>query len=183
MKIYTRTGDTGKTSLINNTRVWKDDIRISAYGSVDELNCFLGIAIAQITPPKKTYQKYLFNLLTNIQKDLFSIGSSLADPDSRVLDIDLNKKTKSFEKEIDYMTKQLSPLSNFILPGGGKLGAFLHVARAVSRRAEREVVRLSKEEKVDENLLIYINRLSDLLFTMARYANNKEGIKEQIWQK
>lgn len=183
MKIYTKVGDKGKTFLMDNTNVYKDSTRVSAYGAVDELNSFLGIVIARIGKPCEKYQKYLFDILITIQKDLFLIGSSLANPKSRVLDVNLNDKTIVFEGQIDYMTKMLPKLSNFILPGGGRLGAFLHIARAVCRRAERDIVRLSQKEKTDKTLLSYFNRLSDLLFTMARYANYNENQKEIIWKK
>lgn len=120
--------------------------------------------------------------LIKIQNDLLEIGSNLANPASKELKY-LEKRVKEFEKFIDQMTEQMPPLKNFILPGGGKAGAFLHLTRAISRRAERKIVELNNKQKIDDNIIIYLNRLSDLLFTMARFANFKEKKKEVIWHK
>lgn len=181
MPIYTRTGDKGKTSLFSGKRVWKYDARVEAYGTVDELNSFLGLVTSELRKSRKSYQKYLLQLITGIQGALFHIGASLANPKSRVLGVDLRERTFFFEEKIDEMTEELPALSNFILPGGGRLGALFHVVRSVSRRAERKLVVVSQEEQIDKKIPPYINRLSDLLFTMARFANFKEGKKEIVW--
>ncbi len=185
MPIYTRTGDEGKTSLFSGVRVSKADIRVEAYGTVDELNSVLGVAIAGNQKSKIKNQKYkskLKNELLLIQNDLLEIGSALANPASEPLNF-LTKRVKEFENFIDQMTEQMPPLRNFILPGGGRAGSLLHLARAISRRAERRIVALNNKERVDNNIIIYLNRLSDLLFTMARFQNFKEKKKETIWRK
>ena len=178
MAIYTRTGDKGKTSLFNGQRVSKADLRVETYGTIDELNSVLGVVLSskyQVLSIKKE--------LIEIQNDLFEIGSSLANP-SLISHLSfLISRVKDFERFIDKMTEQMPPLKNFILPGGGKAGAILHLARAISRRAERRIVELNNRTKIDNNIIIYVNRLSDLLFTMARFANFKEKKKEIIWRK
>ena len=176
MAIYTRTGDKGKTSLFNGQRVSKDDLRVDTYGTIDELNSAIGVVLSikyQVLSIKKE--------LIKIQNDLLEIGSALANPQGEALQGEALQRVREFEDFIDKMTAQMPKLSNFILPGGGKLGAFLHLARAISRRAERKIVALNNKEKIDNNIIIYVNRLSDLLFTMARFANFKEKKKETIW--
>ncbi len=182
MSIYTKKGDKGKTSLGSGVKKWKDDVRVDTYGTVDELNSLLGVVSSELNA-KKAPGRYLNNIILKIQDDLFSIGSYLSNPANSKLISHLSNNTLEFEKEIDGMTKILPELSNFILPGGGKAGALLQFARAVSRRCERKLVTLSKEEKINEDVLQYINRLSDLFFTMSRYANFKENIKETIWKR
>lgn len=177
MAIYTRTGDKGKTSLFNGQRVSKSDLRVDTYGTIDELNSVIGVVLSikyKVLSIKKE--------LIRIQNDLLDIGSALANPQGVALQ-SLEKRVKEFEKFIDQMTAKMPPLSNFILPGGGKTGSFLHLARAISRRAERKIVALNNKEKIDKNIIIYLNRLSDLLFTMARFANFKEKKKETIWRR
>ena len=188
MAIYTRTGDKGKTSLFDGKRVLKSDKKVETYGTVDELNSSIGLAMAEIAKSKKQKAKSKNGLdsivqeLEEIQNDLLEIGSSLAV--SSTLPVDqLSKRPVEFEKLIDKLTKQMPPLSQFILPGGGKGGSLLHVARTIARRAERRVVGLSKSENIDDITIIYLNRLSDLLFTMARFVNYKEGQREKIWKK
>ena len=182
MSIYTKTGDKGKTSLFSGKRVWKDDIRIEAYGTLDELNSVIGIVLSFNT--KKTKEsKYIARLLLGIQSAIFPICSYLADLPDVISDIDLDEKTRDLEKEIDFMTKKLPELSNFILPGGGVVGSHLHLARVVSRRAERSIIRLHKKEQIDIRVIQYINRLSDLFFTLARYSNHLEKKKEVIWER
>ncbi|MEK9176199.1 MAG: cob(I)yrinic acid a,c-diamide adenosyltransferase [Patescibacteria group bacterium] len=174
--IYTRTGDKGKTSLFDGKRVLKSDKKVEAYGTIDELNSSIGAAAAFIKVRSINKQ------LEEIQNDLLEIGSSLAV--STTLPVDqLNSRPKELEILIDKLTKQLPPLNQFILPGGGKGGALLHVARTVARRAERNIVRLSQKEQIDQTIIIYLNRLSDLLFTMARFINYKMKQKEKIWRK
>lgn len=175
-KIYTRTGDKGKTSLFDGKRVWKFDRKVETYGTIDELNSAIGAASAFINV------RSINKELEEIQNDLLEIGSSLAVSETLPLD-QIAKRPEEFEKLIDKLTKQLPPLNQFILPGGGRGGALLHVARTVARRAERKVVRLGQKEQVDKVIIIYLNRLSDLLFTMARFVNYKERQKEKIWRK
>lgn len=177
-KIYTKTGDKGETSLFGGTRVPKNSLRVDTYGTVDELDSVIGVVIAHLSPEEKKQAE----LLTSIQHDLLLIGSSLANPVQKPLPY-LNKREKLFEKEIDQMTEKMPLLRNFILPGGGKAGAFLHQARTVCRRAERRVVKLAREEPVEEGILRYFNRLSDLLFTMARFVNFQEKQTETKWVK
>ena len=178
MAIYTRTGDKGKTSLMSGQRVSKNDIRVDAYGTADELNSVIGVVLSEI----QNYKSKFKSELIKIQNDLLEIGSNLANPASKQLKY-LQKRVKEFEKFIDQMTEKMPPLKNFILPGGGKAGAMLHLARAISRRAERKIVTLNDKQKIDNNIIIYVNRLSDLLFTMARFVNFKEKRKEIIWRK
>ncbi len=183
MPIYTRTGDKGKTGLFNGKRVAKDSLIIEAIGSVDELNASLGVAIAESQKSKVKSQNYnlkLKNELEQIQQDLFEIGAMLANPRNKS-SVDFEKRAKEFEDLIDAYTKKLPRLFNFILPGGGEAGSSLHLARTVSRRAERRIISLFKKSKLDKGILIYINRLSDLLFTMARFVNLAEKKKETIW--
>jgi cob(I)alamin adenosyltransferase len=177
MSIYTRFGDKGKTSLYGGKTVSKASFRVEAYGNLDELNSFLGIIALQLKT-KKTKEK-----LTKIQNDLFEIGACVASLSANThkdLGNKLKKRVKEFEEEIDELTKKLPELKNFILPGG-KTGAYFHYARTVARRAERRMVFLAEKEKVLEEILIYLNRLSDLLFTYARFINYKEKQKEIIW--
>lgn len=184
MKIYTKTGDRGKTSLFDGSRVAKNNPRVDAYGTIDELNSTLGVVLSFIQA--QTYAKEFKKYLEQIQNNLFAIGSYLANP-SVPKDADLAKKlthhTQELEKFIDNMTEKLPELSNFILPGGEQVGAFLHIARAVVRRAERLVVGLSAKAPIESSVIIYLNRLSDVFFTMSRFANYKEEKKEVIWKK
>jgi len=196
MAIYTRTGDKGNTSLFNGQRVSKSSIRVEAYGTIDELNSVIGVVISEIQNSKFKIQNYLpadathqtlqagnsklKSELVKIQNDLFEIGSALASTDLSKLG-SLGNRVKEFENEIDKMTEKMPTLANFILPGGGKTGAMLHFARTVARRAERKVVALSESERVDSSIIMYLNRLSDLLFTRARFVNYKEKKKEIIW--
>jgi len=178
MKIYTRTGDAGQTSLFGGTRVAKDDPRVQAYGEVDELNANLGLARACADDDELEAD------LIHLQRDLFALGAQLADPTATIgsrmakaliHESDVNR----LEQMIDKFEAELMPLRNFILAGGTSCGAALHVSRAVCRRAERAMVAL--EPPVDPVLLKYINRLSDLLFVLARTVNQRAGIAEAIW--
>ena len=177
MAIYTRKGDRGETGLFSSSkskviRVSKSSLRIEAIGSVDEANTFLGLATSFIKDKK------LENKITKIQKHLFEVGSALAGAGIKIEE-DLSRQ---MEGEIDEMDKVLPVLSHFILPGGGKAGSLLFMARTFVRRAERKVVALSKKENVSSDVLIYLNRLSDYVYTLARYSNFKEGVKEEIWK-
>jgi cob(I)alamin adenosyltransferase len=181
MPIYTRTGDKGKTSLFDGTRVLKSDRRVETYGTIDELNSNIGVAIAEIKG-LKIKVKEVTDELEKIQHDLLEIGSTLATPHPMPV-VGLETRPKDFEKLIDTMTNKMPELKVFILPGGGKAGSLLHVCRTIARRAERQLVALMQKEKVDKAIITYINRLSDLLFTMARYVNYVEKKKEITWIK
>lgn len=180
MKIYTKTGDNGETSLFGGKRVWKDDLRIASYGTVDELNAVIGAVIAEINNVE------LNSVLVSLQNELFVIGADLATPlentNSLIPRIGQNN-IERLERIIDNHDSQLPPLKNFILPGGSKGASLLHLARTVCRRAEREVVALSKCEKINSSVEIYLNRLSDLLFVLARYQNFSSNIADIDWQK
>ncbi len=181
-KIYTRTGDTGQTSLFDGKRVLKSDPKVETYGTIDELNSTIGFASTFIK------DKLILKELEEIQNDLLEVGSSLAVTDTLPLD-QLEPRPEEFEKLIDELTVKMPLLTQFILPSGGKGGAALHVARTVARRAERKVIDLAQSEEVDPILIKYLNRLSDLLFTFARYVNYKEkslgklGTREKVWKK
>lgn len=181
MPIYTRTGDKGKTSLFDGTRVFKSDKRVETYGTIDELNSSIGVAVAEIKDIKRKIEN-VAEALENIQHDLFAIGSTLATPHPMPV-VGLENRPKEFETMIDSMTKKMPELKDFILPGGGKGGALLHVCRTVARRAERQLVALMQKEDIDTAIVVYLNRLSDLLFTMARYVNYLEKKNEIIWVK
>ncbi len=174
MKIYTHAGDKGATSLGSGSRVSKNDIRIETLGTLDELNSAIGVVLAFLSDKKHALLK---KKLINIQKDLIKISSALAFPAFHKVE-GLDKQVLEFEKLIDALSGQMPPLKNFILPGGSKAGALLHLSRAIARRAERRVVTLFDKEGIDNNIIIYLNRLSDLLFTMARFANLKDQQKE-----
>ncbi|MBI4500417.1 MAG: cob(I)yrinic acid a,c-diamide adenosyltransferase [Gemmatimonadetes bacterium] len=181
MKIYTRTGDRGETALFGGGRVSKDNLRVAAYGDVDELNSALGAAMACDPSEFETA------LLESIQRDLFSIGGRLATPEPDKVAKALAKaeiaesRVRDLESAIDRSETELAPLSAFVLPGGSPKAAALHVARTVCRRAERSVVALERVEGVPPVVLIYLNRLSDLLFTLARLANRRAGVSDRIW--
>lgn len=180
MKIYTKKGDKGETSLGSGLRVLKSHIRVEAYGTVDELNAVLGTVISSLG--KKPYEKDIKKTLQTIQNDLFHIGSYLANPAQKKLLSSLNPHVAQYEKSIDEMTMLLPPLTSFILPGGVSSSSFLHLARGVVRRAERRIVELNQTESIDTSVLIYLNRLSDLFFTMARFVNFQEKKKDILWQ-
>lgn len=183
MAIYTKKGDRGKTSLGSGVRVYKDSLRVDAYGTIDELNASLGLAKAQLGLINKKYAIYLSKILNQVQDDLFSIGSYLSNPANSGLISGLSKQTELFENYIDEMTEKLPELANFTIPGGTLVASQFHVSRTVCRRAERNLVSLIKKEKVNEDVVKYINRLSDLLFTMNRYANFSENEKDIIWKR
>ena len=178
MKIYTRTGDTGDTSLFDGTRVKKNDARVDTYGDVDELNAWLGLARSTLFAP------VIDEALDRIQRDLFALGARIADPAARIAGR-VSKATLGdedvarLEQLIDRLEDGVPPLRRFILPGGAAGGAALHVARTVCRRAERRMVAL--EPPLDAVLIRYVNRLSDLLFVMARAANHEAGAPEVEW--
>jgi cob(I)alamin adenosyltransferase len=177
-RIYTKTGDTGETGLFDGTRVSKADPRVEAYGAVDELCAWLGLVRARLEPGD------LGDFLTQIQRELFAVGAQLADPRERIA----SRVTKSrlgaehvarLESGIDDFTREVPALRNFILPGGSDVGALLHVARTVCRRAERRVVGLGGD--VGPDVVVYLNRLSDLIFVLARVANARAGVPDVEW--
>jgi len=178
-KIYTRTGDAGETGLIGGARVRKDDPRIAAVGDVDELNAALGLSRTLLDQPRAAAA--LARELGAIQAVLFELGAELADPARRSASRVRAADTKTLEASIDRMTARLPALTHFILPGGSKAGAALHLARAVCRRAERAVVALSRHAGVNRESLLYLNRLSDWLFTAARAANRLAKKPETPW--
>lgn len=172
-RVYTKTGDAGETSLVDGSRVSKADLRVAAYGDADELNSLLGLARVNLA------DQQLDDALGKIQNELFIIGADLASP----LTIQVPRADEihvtEMEQLIDSLLEELEPLREFILPGGTQFGATLHLARCVARRAERVVVALAAKEEINEHALKYLNRLSDLLFVMARAANARAGVKEQ----
>lgn len=179
MKIYTKTGDTGQTSLFGKIRVSKADPRVDAYGDVDELNTCLGVARAQGIPVDISAS------LETIQRDLFALGARLADPAARIAErvskvAITNAEVERLEQLIDSLETELPPLRKFILPGGSPAGAMLHFARTVCRRAERRVIGLGADA-VEPILVVYLNRLSDLLFVMARAVNHRAAAPEAEW--
>lgn len=176
MKIYTRTGDLGQTSLFGGARVAKNDARIEAYGTVDELSSFLGVARASGLPAE------VDAVLEGVQRDLFDVGAHLASPGtSRFAGVDAQRIT-DLEREIDAMERELAPLVNFILPGGSLPAAQLHVARTVCRRAERRVVALHDQSPPTLAAVAFLNRLSDYLFVAARFANRRADVKDVEWR-
>jgi cob(I)alamin adenosyltransferase len=179
-KIYTKTGDKGDTGLFGGGRVAKYSIRIEAYGTVDELNSFIGLACTEIK------DEGIKSLLKKIQNELFTVGSNLASvADNKSKNNIIPEVTGDFikgaENEIDNYEKKLEPLKNFILPGGSKGSALLHVCRTICRRAERKVVELKSKEIVNDNILIFLNRLSDLFFVLARYENQVSSVPDVKW--
>jgi cob(I)alamin adenosyltransferase len=177
MKIYTKTGDEGKTSLFDNSRVWKSDERILSYGAVDELNSSIGIALALELDPE------IKDILVKIQNDLFIVGSDLANPSISDKKIRTTSEMIVFlEEKIDLLEPQLEPLTSFILPGGTLLASIIHLSRTISRRAETHVVALSKNEEINRDAAIYLNRLSDLMFILARSINNRKKIPDVVWK-
>lgn len=187
MKIYTKTGDKGETGLFGGDRVSKDSLRIEAYGTIDELNSFIGLAAVEVR------DKEVAELLQRLQNELFTVGADLSTPD--------NEKTRKYregsakhtlpqvsadfyaraEQSIDHFEAKLEELKNFILPGGTKSAALLHICRTICRRAERRVVALKKTENISDNIIIYLNRLSDLFFVLSRIENAGAGVPDVIW--
>lgn len=174
VKIYTKTGDRGQTSLYGGKRVPKSHYRVNAYGTIDELNSLLGVVVVKMNDSR------VKEFVNQVQKDLFLIGGNLAGAQTKLDELKL--RVKEMERIIDWIDGQIPGLKNFVLPGGNESAAFLYLSRAVARRAERELVALLPEEQIDGKILIYMNRLSDLLFMMARYINFKANFKETIWR-
>ncbi len=180
-KIYTKTGDKGETGLFGGGRISKDSPRIESYGTVDELNSFIGLAITEIK------DREVQTLLRKIQNELFTVGSNLAAPnkDKDKKNIIPGVKEEFYleaERAIDHFEEKLEPLKNFVLPGGTKGAALLHVCRTICRRAERRVVALTNKESINAgNIIIYLNRLSDLFFVLARYENFISNVQDIKW--
>jgi cob(I)alamin adenosyltransferase len=181
-KIYTRRGDDGSTGLFGGPRVRKDDLRVAAYGEVDELNSALGVAREELLDPA---QKDILALVDALQSELFTLGSELATPQADKAPREVPRiradMVARMEKDIDRLTSELPEMRQFILPGGSRPGATLHFCRTVCRRAERKAVQLAREETVSPHVLAYLNRLSDLLFVLARAANLRAGGREIPW--
>jgi len=187
-KVYTRTGDKGETALVGGKRVPKDSPRIDAYGTIDELNSIVGLA--RVFNEEKLNagdaHRFLDLALRQIQDELFDLGSELATPDDFSYDGMYRvseREVKKIEELIDECQKELGPLKSFVLPGGGKIGAYLHQCRTVCRRAEREILRLSRAEPLSEWPLKYVNRLSDLFFVLSRWISKQTGEQEYLWQR
>lgn len=179
MKVYTKTGDAGNTSLYGGKRVRKDNIRIDAYGTVDELNAIIGMIKAE------KIEKKTSDILNNVQQVLFIIGAELSTPENVKKNINNNleeSEVKFLENSIDAIEAILNPLRNFILPGGTKSSALLHFARTVCRRAERVIISLDEKEKINPHIIIYLNRFSDLLFVIARFENHAASEPEIEWK-
>jgi len=180
MKIYTKTGDGGETGLFGGERVSKNAIRIEAYGTIDELNAFIGLTIIEVS------DKGIKVLLQKIQNWLFSIGADLATPDDeKTKKLNVFRTPEEYysylEKEIDKYESKLGELRNFILPGGTRGAALLHICRTIARRAERKVVALNNTVKIGNNIIIFLNRLSDLFFVLARFDNAISGTPDIKW--
>ena len=173
MPIYTRTGDTGSTSLFGGKRVLKCEELVDVYGSIDELNSWIGLTISKI----KNQKSKIF--LEQVQSDLFTIGSVLAGWKGDLSM--LSGRVSEMEKRIDAMEKDLPELRNFILPGGTEVGSFVHIARAICRRVERQTVALAQKQPADPIIIKYLNRLSDLFFMLARFINKLEKKQEVVW--
>jgi cob(I)alamin adenosyltransferase len=187
-KVYTRTGDKGETALVGGKRVPKDSPRIDAYGTIDELNSIVGLARVFNEEKLNAGDAYRFLdlALRQIQDELFDLGSELATPDDFSYDGMYRvseREVKKLEELIDECQKELGPLKSFILPGGGRIGAYLHQCRTVCRRAEREILRLSRAEPLSEWPLKYVNRLSDLFFVLSRWISKQTGDQEYLWQR
>ena len=185
-KVYTRHGDKGDTHLVGGKRVPKDDPRIASYGTIDELNSILGVVRAFNDERPSPIAARLDVILRQVQNELFDLGSELATPPEsewegmiRVGD----EQVQVLERTIDECQEDLQPLESFILPGGGVIAAFLHQARTVCRRAERDILRLGRAEKIGDGPLRYVNRLSDLLFVLSRWVSKHLGETEYLWEK
>jgi cob(I)alamin adenosyltransferase len=187
-RIYTRTGDTGDTALVGGARVPKDTARIEAYGTIDELNAVIGLARAfnaeRLTKGKAP--RWLDGIFRGLQNELFDLGSELATPDDAAYE-GMHRvggaEVKALEALMDQCQKDLAPLKSFVLPGGGRVGGFLHQARTVCRRAERRILALSRVEPLSPWPLAYVNRLSDLLFVLSRWVAKKGGETEYLWER
>ncbi len=187
-KVYTRTGDKGKTRLAGGQQVWKDSLRVEAYGTVDELNAAIGVVrvMNKESGGASSSSDRLEQELRWVQNKLFDLGALLATAPGQTfknMPTVTAKEIKRVEQLIDACQQELTPLKEFILPGGGKVSSFLHQARTICRRAERVCVRLAREEQVDPTIVIYLNRLSDALFVLARWVARTQGESEFLWER
>jgi cob(I)alamin adenosyltransferase len=182
LKIYTKTGDKGDTGLIDGSRISKSDLRIIAYGEVDEANSHIGLIISNIE--KNSIFDDVRKILLNVQQDLFVLGAELANPNTLKDDNMLVKRDmiSTIEKYIDNFESELAPISNFILPGGSIESSLIHICRTVVRRAETSAVALAKEEKINQEILTYLNRISDLFFVLARVTNKRQKRDDIPWK-
>jgi cob(I)alamin adenosyltransferase len=187
-KVYTRTGDRGETALVGGKRVPKDAPRIEAYGTIDELNSAVGLArvFNEENLDAGEAHQFLDEVLCRIQDELFDLGSELATPpeffQKGMYQVGSDEISR-LEEWIDKCQKDLEPLQSFILPGGGRIGAYLHQCRTVCRRAERDILRLSREENINSAVIQYVNRLSDLFFVLSRWIAKQTGEQEYLWQR
>jgi cob(I)alamin adenosyltransferase len=187
MKIYTKTGDKGETGLIGGKRIPKSDPRIISYGLIDELNSNVGLTISLLNLKNNNLFSDLIDLLIKIQNDLFAIGSDLADPtypmeNKYKIPRTDEKMILYLESEIDKFEKEVVPITFFILPGGSIESSILHVSRSIARRTETAVTALSKSQTINPAILVYLNRLSDLLFVTARLVNKRIGVEDVAWE-
>jgi cob(I)alamin adenosyltransferase len=187
-KVYTRTGDKGFTKLVGGKKVAKDAARIESYGTLDELNSVLGLArvFNDDLKDRLPAAQRLDDIFRRLQNELFDLGSELATPPDFSYEGMFtvgDAEVKTLERLIDELQKDLAPLNSFILPGGGKVSGFLHQARTVCRRAERDILRLMREESISEWPLKYVNRLSDLLFVLSRWVSKNLGEPEYLWER
>jgi cob(I)alamin adenosyltransferase len=187
-RVYTRTGDRGETGLVGGTRVPKDSPRIEAYGTMDELNSIVGIirTFNEERLADGAHHRWLDDVLKKIQNQLFDLGSELATPPGAEYEGMFHfteAEVKGLEELMDHCQKDLPPLKSFTLPGGGRINAFMHQARTVCRRFERQVLRLSREEPINEWDLKYVNRLSDTFFVLGRWVAKHMGEKEYLWER
>ncbi len=177
MKIYTKTGDDGTTGVQGGKRISKSNLRIKAYGAIDELNAIIGLVLS------KKFDDNIEDLLRNIQNDLFVAGSDLSNPDlSNMKNRITVQMVSNIEKNIDRLENELPSITNFILPGGHEVASLIHIARTITRRAETIVISLNEKEKVNDECKKFLNRLSDLLFVIARTVNKKNGFNDIIWK-
>ncbi|MDI3256447.1 MAG: cob(I)yrinic acid a,c-diamide adenosyltransferase [Kyrpidia sp.] len=181
MRIYTRSGDDGKTSLVYGRRVGKDSLRVDAYGTVDEANSAIGVAVAQLRSGPKGEWQDVISALERVQRELFDVGRELATPEEkRERAFVTEAHVEGLERDIDRWEAELPPLTRFILPGGEPAAAVLHLARTICRRAERRLVALAGRESVAAPVRQYINRLSDFLFVAARVVNHRARVSEPV---
>jgi len=187
-RVYTRTGDAGTTALVGGARVPKDSPRIAAYGTIDELNASLGLArvFNEERLSEGEGHQWLDDVFRRLQNELFDLGSELATPEDAVYEGMFRfsaQEVKGLERLIDQCQKELEPLKSFILPGGGRIGGFLHQCRTICRRAERDILVLSRAETINPHTLTYVNRLSDLFFVLSRWVGKRLGEKEYLWER
>ena len=186
-RVYTRTGDQGSTALVGGSRVPKDSRRIRSYGAIDELNSVIGLArVFNDERVPRAARTRLEGILKGLQNELFDLGSELATPPAAEYEGMYRIRpdaVRRLEVLMDQCQKELQPLNSFVLPGGGRVSGFLHLARTVCRRAERDILRLSRKEQIGDHVLPYVNRLSDLLFVLSRWIGHRCGETEYLWER